>query len=61
MGGQGAKSNQHYWGPKIARNKARDEANATALRKSGWRVLEIWECDTLDQKRLSATLRKFLR
>lgn len=38
-------SNQAYWHPKIARNKARDKFVTTALRKRGWRVLRIWEHD----------------
>ena len=36
-------SNQTYWRPKIAGNKARDALVATAFRKRGWRVLRIWE------------------
>src|SRR5262245_16035140 len=36
-------SNQSYWQPKIARNKTRDKAITTTLRKRGWRVLRIWE------------------
>ena len=44
------KSNVDYWVEKIARNKARDRKNATALRKLGWRVITLWECKlkTLD-------------
>lgn len=44
------KSNIDYWVEKIARNKARDRKNAAALRKLGWRVITLWECQlkTLD-------------
>lgn len=38
-------SNQAYWAPKLAKNKARDKAVTTAMRKRGWRVLRIWEHD----------------
>ncbi|WDI30318.1 very short patch repair endonuclease [Hyphococcus flavus] len=44
------KSNADYWRDKIARNKARDQKNATALKELGWRVVTVWECEikTLD-------------
>lgn len=38
-------SNQAYWAPKLAKNKARDKVVTAALRKRGWRVLRIWEHD----------------
>jgi DNA mismatch endonuclease (patch repair protein) len=39
-------SNVAYWLPKLARNVARDRANARKLRALGWRVLTVWECQT---------------
>lgn len=36
-------TNRGYWGPKLARNKARDLAANRALRKLGWKVLRVWE------------------
>ena len=39
------KSNLGYWAPKIAKNKARDKANAATLRGNGWKVVTIWEHD----------------
>ena len=38
-------SNQAYWGPKLARNVARDASAKRALEAMGWRVLTIWECE----------------
>ena len=38
------KSNKSYWTKKIASNRARDARNERALRRSGWRVLSVWEC-----------------
>ena len=35
--------NQHYWGPKIARNRERDGEQAKGLANAGWRVLRFWE------------------
>lgn len=39
------KSNQDYWVPKLEKNRVRDEENYAALRKDGWNVLVIWECE----------------
>jgi DNA mismatch endonuclease (patch repair protein) len=59
-GGSGAKSNQHYWGPKIARNRERDAKCQDALVRAGWRVMVIWECETKDIAKLKGFLRIFL-
>lgn len=39
------KSNCEYWNEKIERNKQRDIEVNRMLRKSGWKVLRIWEFD----------------
>lgn len=39
------KSNQDYWIPKLEKNCKRDEENYAALRKAGWNVLVVWECE----------------
>lgn len=41
--GTSPKSNQSYWGPKIARNRKRDARVSAALRLEGWTVLRFWE------------------
>lgn len=38
-------SNLGYWGDKLRRNVARDEANFLALTDAGWKVLVVWECE----------------
>jgi DNA mismatch endonuclease, patch repair protein len=40
------RSNLNYWGPKLERNRARDEKSLKGLRADGWEVLVIWECET---------------
>lgn len=60
VGGTGAKSNQAYWGPKIARNRERDAAALAALSVGGWKALVVWECETKDAKKLALRLRHFL-
>ena len=54
------KSNFGYWTPKLARNVARDAEHVATLRKLGWRVLVIWECETKDTANLAARVTKFL-
>lgn len=48
------KSNQEYWVPKLEKNRRRDEENYAALRKDGWHVYIVWECelkkDTRDER-----------
>ncbi len=39
------KSNTAYWLEKIARNKFRDKKSAAELKKLGWRVITVWECE----------------
>lgn len=42
------RTNASYWGPKIARNQARDAAAMAALRGAGWVGLRIWEHEAPD-------------
>jgi DNA mismatch endonuclease, patch repair protein len=43
------KSNLPYWSDKIAGNRARDARHAAELRKAGWTVFVVWECEVRDQ------------
>lgn len=54
------KSRVQYWGPKLERNMLRDRENGRELRKLGWRVCVIWECETKAAARLSRRLARFL-
>jgi DNA mismatch endonuclease (patch repair protein) len=38
------KSRKKFWSAKVLRNKERDRFQTFALRRSGWRVIRIWEC-----------------
>jgi DNA mismatch endonuclease (patch repair protein) len=40
------KSRLEFWRGKFAENQARDARNRAALEADGWRILEIWECQT---------------
>jgi DNA mismatch endonuclease (patch repair protein) len=39
------KSNQAYWGPKLAANVLRDSRHIHSLEKSGYHVTVAWECE----------------
>jgi DNA mismatch endonuclease (patch repair protein) len=38
------KANREFWLKKFARNRARDAAAVRALRRMGFRVVLVWEC-----------------
>jgi DNA mismatch endonuclease, patch repair protein len=50
------------WIAKLERNAARDRRTRRALRKAGWQVLVVWECQTVPGRRdrLRASLERFL-
>ena len=49
-----------FWNRKLSGNMERDKRNQETLRKDGWKVLVIWECETKDQEKLNEILRDFL-
>jgi len=51
------KSNIPFWEAKFAQNVERDKRTAKELKKLGWRVVTIWECETRDDKRLARAVR----
>jgi DNA mismatch endonuclease (patch repair protein) len=56
------KTRTEWWEAKFAGNVARDLRNQRSLRKAGWRVVVIWECELskpcLD--RITSKIRKHL-
>lgn len=54
-------SNVAYWQAKRARNVARDRRNLRLLRKQGWRVLVVWECQLGDPEKLANRIERFIR
>ena len=53
-------SRREYWLPKFSRNQARDQLVRRALRKAGWQVLTVWECQLRHPERVRARLAEFL-
>lgn len=39
------KTNTDWWQKKINSNSDRDKSHRTALRKNGWNVFVVWECE----------------
>jgi DNA mismatch endonuclease, patch repair protein len=54
------RSKPEYWGPKLERNRRRDEASVARLKELGWGVLVVLECEIANGKRVKEALRKFL-
>lgn len=55
-GARQPRSNTEYWFPKLQRNMERDRRSVRALRRVGWRVLVVWECQIRDSARLRERL-----
>lgn len=54
------KSRVDFWLPKLTANAERDARNVRALRRLGWSVLTIWECQLGDTANLANRIRGFL-
>lgn len=54
------KSRLDYWLPKLHKNRERDRKNLRQLRRLGWQVLVLWECEVTDLARLTSRLQEFL-
>jgi DNA mismatch endonuclease (patch repair protein) len=49
-----------YWRAKRQRNVERDKRNLAELKRLGWRVLTLWECEIRDTKTLIERMTHFL-
>ena len=45
-------SNRRYWLRKFERTQANDKTHRAELKKAGWRVFIVWECQTRKQDKL---------
>ena len=55
------KSRIDFWTEKFAENVARDRKVRRALKRDGWRVLEVWECQTDEPARLVRRLERAIK
>lgn len=53
-------TNREFWAEKRRGNAERDKRNRGALKKAGWRVFEVWECETRDAARLEKRISKLI-
>lgn len=52
--------NRAFWQAKLEGNTARDARHLRALRRDGWRVSVVWECETRSPDRLLRRLSRLL-
>jgi DNA mismatch endonuclease, patch repair protein len=55
------KTRVRFWKSKFNANIDRDLKNIAALQAAGWKVLIIWECETIDVAALRVRVKLFLR
>ncbi|WP_416224149.1 very short patch repair endonuclease [Thiohalophilus sp.] len=55
------KSKLDYWLPKLEATKKRDKKNVDALKKLGWEVLTVWQCELRNPSFLQQRLKRFLK
>ncbi len=54
-------SRREYWLPKFQRTVDRDRCNQEELRRTGWHVIVIWECELKNMEIVSAILPQLIR
>ena len=54
-------TNQTYWISKIQRNRVRDRAVQGKLKRLGWKVAIIWECELKNVDLLERRIRRFFK
>ena len=59
-GGRLPKTNTAFWEQKIDANQKRDANKCRLLRRLGFRVLTVWQCETKYPERLAGRLQRFL-
>jgi DNA mismatch endonuclease (patch repair protein) len=55
------KSRTNYWPEKLARNVTRDARVRAKLRRLGWKVMVVWECQTKNPDQITRRLQRFLK
>jgi DNA mismatch endonuclease (patch repair protein) len=53
------KSRLEFWQAKLEDNRLRDQTIKRSLRKAGWSILEVWECEMKNFDALRHRLRYF--
>jgi DNA mismatch endonuclease, patch repair protein len=50
------KTNNSFWKTKVKGNKERDKRNYLELKRMGWHVITIWQCELRNQQYSKSTL-----
>lgn len=59
-GARQPKTNTEYWLRKIEGNRRRDKQSLAELRRLGWNILVLWECQLKEPKKTRSRVKKFL-
>jgi DNA mismatch endonuclease, patch repair protein len=54
------KSRQSFWSSKFRSNKLRDRRQISRLKREGWSVLVVWECELASPKSATRKISAFL-
>ena len=54
------RSNMEFWNRKLSENVVRDRRHRRELKKLGWQILVLWECQVRHEAALMKRLEKFL-
>jgi DNA mismatch endonuclease (patch repair protein) len=54
-------TNRNYWLPKLDRNIARDKISKKQLKKQGWNIIVVWECEIKKLDKLTKRMSKELK
>ncbi|MBN2685857.1 MAG: DNA mismatch endonuclease Vsr [Pontiellaceae bacterium] len=53
-------TNAEFWKQKFDRNVANDRKNARELKKLGWNVITVWECELQNTEKVNSRLQRKL-
>ena len=54
------KTRVDFWKEKFEKNMVRDRRNLRELKKLGWSILVVWQCEIKDKDKLEKMIRLFL-
>ena len=54
------KTDTDFWQSKFEANKARDKRNIVALKRLGWRVAVVWQCQLKSPQKVLSRVVRFL-
>ena len=53
-------TNTEFWSSKRLSNVERDRRNLRTLKKAGWKIMTVWECETKNLGALAKRIHRFL-